>query len=302
MSEKPEMSIGLGLLCLSFFVVLFPSRVVSGSLPKEIKRILASTEIRNLHYVWHVTRRDKEKRLNREQNLLSRRFEPISIRFEPNSGEQFLLMHHHMIQLVNAEPLMKSKPLEKRFPATSALRRSIPKFFSHEDLESSDAEAVRLYKSKEGYNAILNVVSSRFDNPDWLRKVTADTLGILIDQTVHGWFHARWADERSFLSSRNRNNGIDRDDLLHPYTAHVNDNFWRIHIWIDSVFRKWGNYHEDEYKRLTNNNEDKICGLRKRLPQVRTLSDLRRELEKDDEYKVSLPDSSFHGHNNFFLR
>jgi hypothetical protein len=82
----------------------------------------------------------------------------------------------------------------------------------------------------------MRQVAAAFLDPERLKSMTLDELGIAIEWSVHGWMHMRWSGaphSDSFSTSP------DNDWLFVPWSSHVNKVFWKLHGWIDKRIDDW---------------------------------------------------------------
>jgi hypothetical protein len=77
--------------------------------------------------------------------------------------------------------------------------------------------------------------------PEWLKTISLDGLGIGIEAGIHNWLHLHWSADPWYKGEPGQDiNDIRNDWLADPYASHVNKHFWKLHGWIDDRVYSWG--------------------------------------------------------------
>jgi hypothetical protein len=203
------------------------------------------------------------------------------------AGEDFLFMHRKMITMIRDEYKSNGIPYIQSWKSTALPSSGIPqyvyaeiddpanegkKIFQLNPLETGnmvplppfdpiedDNNIIDFMKSSEFFNNVMRHIASIFSNPRYLATLSLGALGNMIEFTIHGWMHNRWAHiNGAFLPDPNTGNTIFRDtfdfdpmwddpkyDYLGEfYSSHVNPLFWRLHGWVDDRIEDWFNAHQ----------------------------------------------------------
>lgn len=214
-----------------------------------------------------------------------------SLMLDNGAGEDFLFMHRKMIAMIREKYKAEGLSPIQSWRATSLPSPSIPQFvyterddpdnqekklFQLNPLETGnmvplppfdpvddDNNVIDFMKSSEFFNNVMRHVANIFTNPRYLATLSLGALGNLIEFTIHGWMHNRWANENgAFPQDPNTGTPIFRDTFDfdpmwdHPkydylgefYSSHVNPLFWRLHGWVDDRIEDWYNAHESTHK------------------------------------------------------
>ncbi len=210
-----------------------------------------------------------------------------SLILDNGAGEDFLFMHRKMITMIRKEYESKGIPYIQSWKATSLPSPSTPQFAYSEkddpanpgkkifqlnpletgnmvplppfDPENEDNNVIDFMKTSEFFSNAMRHMASIFTNPRYLAALSLGALGNLIEFTIHGWMHNRWAhDKGAFLPDPKNGEPKFRDtfdfdpmwddpkyDYLGEfYSSHVNPLFWRLHGWVDDRIEDWFNAHE----------------------------------------------------------
>jgi hypothetical protein len=257
-------------------------------LPLRVKAILASREIRTLHLMWHFARGDGGKPNPIQKSVRKWFGNSLKPRGSRGSGEQFLRMHRHFMQLVNSEIKAIGGPAAhevrgwRKVPIAPG--DPIPPTFSIEGggLFFFDAKS----RDPARYARRANTIE-QISTDAWIRSksISDDSLGRRIERELHEWMHNRWAEEKGYRADTNGNLSPTNDNLLNPFSSHVNLVFWKIHGWIDDRFSAWIRFHPVEAEAMLQRDKDVICGVKmanvQKMRQIKKLSDLQKYLASE---------------------
>jgi hypothetical protein len=206
---------------------------------------------------------------------------------ENGAGEDFLYMHRKMITMVRNEyesqgiPYIQSwsrflpspdtaqyeyselddpsNPGMKIFKLNSLQTGNMVPLSTYNPNNSEDDNTIDPIKSLEYFNNVIIPMVLIYTNPRYLAALSLGAVGNLIEFTIHGWMHVRWAnDVGALLPGSKPGEFISRDtfdfddkwndpkyDYLGEfYSSHVNPLFWRLHGWVDDRIEDWFNAHE----------------------------------------------------------
>ena len=158
-----------------------------------------------------------------------------SLILDNGAGEDFLFMHRKMITMIRKEYESKGIPYIQSWKSTSLPSPSIPQFAYSEkddpanpgkkifqlnpletgnmvplppfDPENEDNNVIDFMKTSEFFNNAMRHMASIFTNPRYLAALSLGALGNLIEFTIHGWMHNRWAHDKGAISARSKNRG-----------------------------------------------------------------------------------------------
>lgn len=114
-------------------------------------------------------------------------------------------------------------------------------------------------KTAEFFSNVMVPTAGLFTNPIYLSSLSLGALGSLIEFTIHGWMHNRWANAKGAVlpdpktGEPKGRNTFDFDSMWDDpkydflgefYSSHVNPLFWRLHGWVDDRIEDWFNAHE----------------------------------------------------------
>lgn len=210
-----------------------------------------------------------------------------SLILDNGAGEDFLFMHRKMISMIRDEYSAKGIPYIKSWKAVSLPSNNIPQFVYSEkddpanpgdkiyqldpsetgnmvplppyDPENENNNTVDFVKTAEFLNNVMRSMANIYTNSRYLSALSLGALGNLIEFTIHGWMHNRWAnDNGAFLQDpkteelkfrRTFDFGPMWDDPKYDYlgefySSHVNPLFWRLHGWVDDRIEDWFHAHE----------------------------------------------------------
>lgn len=205
------------------------------------------------------------------------------------AGEDFLYMHRKMIAMIRSEYESKGVSYIQSWKSTSLPSSDISQFvysetddpenpgkkrFQLNPLQSGnmvplppfdpypkneDSNTIIIMKTPEFFSNVMRPMAGIFTNPINLGSLSLGALGSLIEFTIHGWMHNRWANAKgALLPDKKTGNLIERstfdfnpmwddpkyDYLGEFYSSHVNPLFWRLHGWVDDRIEDWFNAHE----------------------------------------------------------
>lgn len=206
-------------------------------LPKAVSDMLASKDMREMHYKWHLVRDNWNDIPKATQDKLAKAgWKPPRLAGDPGSGKDFICMHHQMIKMVN-DSLKKSgdacykevkgwnpipwSPTNKAWP--------MPKAAPGEDAPD--------YKLPAETAKYKKLVETEYTKDAWLKKQSIDSLGLEFERGIHGWMHMHWSGTgKDEPADPMKCTTADSpcDWLGSPYTAHVNPVFWKLHGWIEA--------------------------------------------------------------------
>jgi len=175
--------------------------------------------------------------------------QPITI-YGP-TGEDFLYMHHEMVENVNAisEAAGESwrvvgweacpQPGDTNWPVPAA-----------PDTGNTDYEDyLNSYKSVEFYEETIVPAEARLQDEDFLKSLTLGEFGTWLEYELHTYFHVRFAAYNPVgyrMQDLHPTSYIDPmwdnpeyDYLADFYSAHVNPTFWKIHGWVEDRIERW---------------------------------------------------------------
>lgn len=236
---------------------------VSAQQQEVIDRLMGSAVHRQYHFLWHATRGGWDQ-LSADERAAVRRNSPAwggHARLCPMpgtpgtpgqpynpAGEEFLLMHHMMIDQLQATLVSQGLPCIagwERIPADNDPRWPVPNAnpFSAQ-AEDPKGPVARAY---------LDAWQDWFTDPAFLRAHTLSEVGYALEFTIHNMLHMRWAAAPrpgddfpqtlaqalvpNFLGTQFTSPQFNY--LGNSYSAHVNPVFWKLHGWVDSVVAAW---------------------------------------------------------------
>ena len=242
--------------------------------------LLVAPDHRLFHQLWHASR-DRWHHLNERQRdaLRGLSWQPGPLERERDargphkdrngSGVDFLFMHRHMLQHTRS---LQDLPSWPRLPRTApALQQDRQAFLRQ--LDNLDGFAVppawvaegdeeyslwlRALKSDEAYESNYLAWESRYQDPQYLARLTLGQFGSEVELGMHDWLHMRWASvtrdpangaavigDRDPLDFSPRWFGAENDFLGDPFSSHVNPVFWYFHGWIDDRIEDWYRAHQ----------------------------------------------------------
>lgn len=224
-----------------------------------INQLMGSPVHRQYHYLWHATRGGWDRLSANEQAAL-RRNSPAwgqharlcpspgtSATYNP-AGEEFLLMHHMMIDQLQATLTQQGLPCIApwtQVPADNDALFPVPNANPWStDPNDPKGPIARAY---------IDAWQQWFMDPAFLRQHTLSEIGYALEFTIHNMLHMRWAAAPrtgddfpqtasqilvpNFLS--NQYASPEFNYLGNSYSAHVNPVFWKLHGWVDQVVTAW---------------------------------------------------------------
>lgn len=220
-------------------------------LPAEVKSMLASEGHRTHHHIWHFVRSQGSwaalPAASRDQ-LSVQGWAAPRFNEEPGSGIDFLGMHRQMIEMTNEALANADQPDWLRVTGWDPIPweednadwpvpewNTVPPTWASEELWRSFTESAERARS-QGRIQEMRQVAAAFLDPERLKGMTLDELGIAMEWSIHGWMHMRWSGaphSDSFSTSP------DNDWLFLPWSSHVNKHFWKLHGWIDKRIDDW---------------------------------------------------------------
>jgi hypothetical protein len=213
--------------------------MIAPDLPDQLKAHLASISMRDHHATWHFVRTKwNDISEQRRRELCNLGWKPPRLATQADSGIDFLGMHGRMVseirkyaadQGINADlsawdpipwaPDDPVWPMPPDYPPGSHSRWKRP-------------DVTQKYHA-EATETLLQ--------PEWLKTVSLDSLGIRIEAGIHNWLHLHWSADPWYKGQPGQDiNDIRNDWLADPYASHVNKHFWKLHGWIDDRVYSWG--------------------------------------------------------------
>jgi len=224
---------------------------ISPSQKEVIENTMAEHGHRLHHLLWHATRNGWAELAEGERRAvqtLSSEWGRNAPLCEKNSaaGEEFLLMHHEMIDTLRVRLAERGLPCIRaweRIPNADDPNWPIPPGESGDS--SKSAEVGRL----------LAKWGATFIDPAYLKSHSLSEIGYLLEFSIHNNLHMRWAtlprngdDYSPFgagpvtaesLSAPTPYDAPEFNWLGNPFSAHVNPVFWKLHGWVDAVVAAW---------------------------------------------------------------
>lgn len=211
---------------------------------------------RLFHWLWHSTRNGWSTLTPNERMLVQSLSDqwgqnapicPAPNRSNQNpAGEEFLRMHHQMIDYVRSQLVANQLPCLtgwSAIPQAGDLRWPIPA--GAPDDSSKSAEVGRL----------LRMWSLTFMNPGFLQSHTLSEVGYLLEFSIHNNLHMRWSDPTDFggdyspvnaqvttldaLLAPTQFDSTQFHSLANPYSSALSPVFWKLHGWVDNVIVAW---------------------------------------------------------------
>lgn len=202
------------------------------------------------HWLWHATRNGWDGLTFQDRSLVQQispnwgRHQPLC---QPNSaaGEEFLRMHHQMIDFVRQQLVADGQPCIFGWetpPESLDTMWPVPQGAAN---DSSKGPVVA---------RLIQVWAQYFNDDNYLRSKTLAEIGHLLEFSIHNNLHMRFAnlplpgDEfvpnftnatPASLQQPSGFEGAQYRYLGNPYSAAVNPVFWKIHGYVDNVVVKW---------------------------------------------------------------
>ncbi|MBX3016336.1 MAG: hypothetical protein KF767_00500 [Bdellovibrionaceae bacterium] len=224
-----------------------------------INQLMGSAVHRQYHFLWHATRGGWDQLSANEQTAL-RRNSPVwgnharlcpmpgaSATYNP-AGEEFLLMHHMMIDQLQSTLVSQGLPCIApwtRIPSDNDATWPVPNAnpWSTQPQDPKGPTA----------RAYIDAWQEWFMDPNFLRVHTLSEVGYALEFTIHNMLHMRWAATPrqgddfpqnlaqvltpNFLGTQFASPEFNY--LGNSYSAHVNPVFWKLHGWVDQVVAAW---------------------------------------------------------------
>ncbi|HEX8913351.1 MAG TPA: hypothetical protein VF796_13405 [Humisphaera sp.] len=228
-------------------------------LPTQVKQSLAARGVRLHHLLWHIVRDNWHDFSEAERNTLRQqhpRWVPNHARFvgsggaaqiNPDAGESFLYMHRQMITSVNVQ--LAAAGLPAVMPWLSVPGLNDPDYPVPGRRPSGPADDPK----SDAMLATLQERAAAVTDPEVLRQNPLALIGAYVESMVHDFLHMRFAAispgvMASFPVTGPTNvtpnipaefDAPEADWLGHPWSSHVNSDFWKLHGWIDQVVEAW---------------------------------------------------------------
>jgi len=168
------------------------------------------------------------------------------------TGEDFLYMHHEMVEAVNAiginaSPEWQVVGWENCPDPDNDGGWPVPEA---PDTGSADYEAyLNSYKTRDFYRNTIVPAEQWIADEDNLLSMTLGELGVKLEYELHTYFHVRYAAYNPVgyrMQDLHPTSYIDPmwddedyDYLADFYSAHVNPTFWKIHGWVEDRIEDW---------------------------------------------------------------
>jgi hypothetical protein len=202
------------------------------------------------------------------------------------AGEDFLFMHRKMIAMIKNEYQSHGVSYTESWKSGSLPLPNVPQFVyklpvivSDQDKQLQELNAqdsgnmvppfnttfeseLEFMRTPEFFYNVMRHMDRIFSNQRNLSALTLGALGNLIEFTIHGWMHNRWANTAgAYLVDPETNeltyrrtfdfdpmwNDAKYDYLGEFYSSHVNPVFWRLHGWVDDRIDDWFQAHESSH-------------------------------------------------------
>jgi len=137
------------------------------------------------------------------------------------AGENFFFMHRMMIKMVQFELAMQGK-------SCVAPWLDLP--------ESVNDPVWPSIGTDERLTMLKNLVA-KFQNPEYLKKVSLNALGGIVEPTLHQHLHEFYRS-RGGCTEEAKAQGYC-DDLIPVETSPVNKYFWKLHGLMDDLLGRW---------------------------------------------------------------
>jgi hypothetical protein len=234
-------------------------------LPTQVKSSLATRAARLHHLLLHAIRNNWHDFTEAERATLRERHprwvpthprfvrvtptadnpEGIELNFE--AGESFLYTHRQMIASVNVQLAALNEPALvpwSAIPAPDDADYPVPGRTSNGPANDIKSDA---------FYTVLQERVATVQTPEVLRANSLAAVGAYVESAIHDFLHGRWAavspgPMAAFppLNPTNVNPVIPAqfdapivDWLGHPWSSHVNADFWKLHGWVDQVAEAW---------------------------------------------------------------
>jgi hypothetical protein len=112
----------------------------------------------------------------------------------------------------------------------------------------------------------IDVLGKIFENKDFLKSISMNELGRLMEGTIHNRMHGAFSDPSG---CKYMDNGKEVDltqdptncSLGSPSGAHIHSTFWKLHGWCDDVINKWMSAGDRKYTQIgtTETCHEKSC-------------------------------------------
>ncbi len=230
---------------------------VSHDQAKVIGDVMATHAHRLNHVLWHATRNSWSSFSTAEKKVLQKlspqwgKNAPVCPAPTPAgtanaAGEEFLLMHHQMVDSLRAALVESRLQCIAGWQTLPEKDDSVWPVPAGERGDSSKSD-------KTG--TLMSAWMSRFDDSRYLKGKSLSYIGYLVELSIHNHMHMRWAARPSVGDDFSPlDNSFNADSLVepsnkyddpkyhwlgNPYSAHVNPIFWKLHGWVDAVIPKW---------------------------------------------------------------
>lgn len=233
-------------------------------LPSEIVAMMAVRMERMHHYLWHEVRNGwLSYDTSTQQEIATMGWQPPrpardangNVLFDNGSGEDFLYMHHDMIQRVNmvlaqlAHPDYPQVVGWSSIPAPNDTDYPVPPAWDDPN-DPTLLPFLQKVKSDNYYQSKLLPWARQYSDTTFLKTVSLGRLGALLEFTIHNNMHMRWAArpdrDRPNADPTNPAQTISTDwdvpqynYLGDTYSSHVNSIFWKLHGWVDARIEDW---------------------------------------------------------------
>lgn len=208
------------------------------------KGFLAAPDHREWHYQWHQTFKTPPRPQAEGAKLrawgLAKAGEDAaaySERMARFPGESFLFMHRQMIRMLQLEMTALGLPCVAPWEAVPATALDpawpIPQAVGadDEDQEIFDAQM-----------RAVRVEAAKFEDPDFLKRVSLDELGTRLQGSLHIMLHTVYQnreEQRARDCAGPEETSPTCDDMGSNRSSQVNIYFWKLHGYIDGLLGRW---------------------------------------------------------------
>lgn len=161
------------------------------------------------------------------------------------AGENFFYMHRMMIKMVQFELAMQGKDCVAPWLQLPAKIDDpvwpVPHDYSKPDRAEKDQARLES----------LHKLVAKFQNDEYLKSVSLNTLGRAIEPTLHLYLHEFYSSSGG-CTTESKAQGFC-DDLGPVETSPLNKHFWKLHGLMDDLLGRWLKAHN--YSEISNNCE-----------------------------------------------
>jgi hypothetical protein len=237
------------------------SEEVSLAQSKVIAEQMAGRDHRIWHYFWHATRNSWHQLTEEQKSFFlsfDSRWKPERLLGEPeglqilnhdiynpeknDAGEDFLFMHHQMMTELSRQFAAQGLPCIAPWKTLPPKDDKLWPVTGNPEAPKDDES----YKKMESWRA-------RFTSPTYLASKSLGEIGYNLELSLHNNMHMRWTtdnppkgyENRPDITPDNLKTKLKKFDnpkykwLADPYSAHVNEVFWKLHGLVETVIFSW---------------------------------------------------------------